>query len=73
MKGMRSFLIFIVLLFVVVFSIELSLRKKFVWVPTYVENDYHPFGIAIVDAVLKASLPNAYFVCDAKFWSFNKV
>ena len=72
MKGMRGFLIFIVLLFVVVFSIELSQRKKFVWLPTYAENDYHPFGSAIFDDVMKASLPNGYFVCDSTFEAFNK-
>ena len=71
MKSMRGFLIIIGLLFIITVSVELSQRKKFSWEPTFGNTDYHPFGCAIFDDVMKTAIPGGYHVINSTFLRLN--
>lgn len=60
MKGSHWFIIFIVAFLVIMFAVEYHLPKKFVWTPTFGHYDDQPFGCAVFDSLLSASLPNGY-------------
>ena len=60
MKGMRTFIIAIVILFVSMMFIEMATPKHFTWKPTFTHNDDEPFGSALFDSVMVASLPQGY-------------
>ena len=57
MKGSHWFIIFIVAFLVIMFAVEYHLPKKFVWTPTFGHYDDQPFGCAVFDSLLSASLP----------------
>ena len=60
MRGMRTFIIAIVILFVGMMFIEMATPKHFRWEPTFTHNDEEPFGSALFDSVMAASLPQGY-------------
>lgn len=59
MKASHIYIIGIVIFLGVMFAIERTLPKKFVWKATFGHNDYQPFGCAIFDDVMSASIPRA--------------
>lgn len=68
MKSGSRFVIFILILFSVVFAVNYRLPKKFVWIPTFAPNDKQPFGCALTDSLLAASLPSGYTLSDKTFY-----
>lgn len=60
MKGFRTFFIGIAILFVAMMFIEMATPKHFTWEPTFTHNDDQPFGSALFDSVMAASLPQGY-------------
>ena len=60
MRGSHWFIICIVFFLVLMFAIECRLPKKFVWTPTFSHYDKQPFGCAVFDSLLSASLPMRY-------------
>ncbi len=62
MKGNFKFIIFIILLLIIMFTVEQSAPKKFVWTPTYSKNDRQPFGCFVFDNVVSTSLKYPYSV-----------
>lgn len=67
MKGSRGFILFILLFLLVMFVVQYNMPKKFVWHPTYSHTDRQPFGAALLDEFLTASLPNGYTVSKKTF------
>lgn len=62
MKGSRVYILCIIVFVGILFLIEGTLPKKFVWTPTFSHRDHQPFGCAVFDDVLSASMPNGYRV-----------
>lgn len=50
------------------FVVEYNLPKSYVWNPTFKHFDKQPFGCAIFDDVLTASLPQGYSVSQSTFY-----
>lgn len=72
MKEYRKFILFIILLAVIAFAIEISIPKKFIWVPTYSHTDKQPFGSYVFDDVVGSSLKNGYAVSQKSFYQLDK-
>lgn len=70
MKTSHWFTLIIVVLLVIMFLVEYNLPKKFVWNPTFSQNDYQPFGCAIFDDVVADSWPKDYYCNDWTFYNF---
>lgn len=63
MKLSRSFIVFILILFVLLVLVEVKIPKRFAWEEwTYSHNDPNPFGSMLVDSLLKSSLNCGYEV-----------
>ncbi|MGG6545053.1 UNVERIFIED_CONTAM: DUF4350 domain-containing protein [Prevotella sp. 15_C9] len=58
----KKFLIGVTVFLVLVFVFEWKTPDKFVWRPTYLHTDRQPFGCAVFDSVMSASLPKGYSV-----------
>lgn len=71
MKGSRWFILFILAFLVIMFAVEYSLPKKFVWVPTFSHHDEQPFGCAVFDSLLSASLPHGYGISRKSFYQLE--
>ena len=70
MKTSHWFTLIIAVLLVIMFLVEYNLPKKFVWNPTFSQNDYQPFGCAIFDDVVADSWPKDYYCNDWTFYNF---
>ena len=70
MKTSHWFTLIIVVLLAIMFLVEYNLPKKFVWNPTFSQNDYQPFGCAIFDDVVADSWPKDYYCNDWTFYNF---
>lgn len=62
MKLNRWFIVFVVAFLVMVFVMEFQMPRRFSWNPTFSHTDKQPFGCAVFDSVLSASLPDGYEV-----------
>ena len=60
MKGVRTFIVIAVLLFVAMMFIEMATPRHFVWKATFTHNDDQPFGAALFDSVMVSSLTQGY-------------
>ena len=49
-----------VVLFVLLFLLQMRLPKKFEWNATYYHADRQPFGCYVFDSVLTESMPKGY-------------
>lgn len=72
MKGSRWFIIFIVGFLLLMFAVEYHLPKKFVWRPTFSHYDEQPFGCAVFDSLLSASLPCGYALSKKTFYQLEQ-
>ena len=72
MKGSHWFIIFIVAFLVIMFAVEYHLPKKFVWTPTFGHYDDQPFGCAVFDSLLSASLPKGYTLSKKTFYQLEE-
>lgn len=71
MKTGHWFTLTIVAFLGLMFVIECSLPKKFVWNPTYGEHDYQPFGCAIFDKLVMGAWPkDTCFYSEETFYQF---
>lgn len=61
MKGGKLYIIAVLLFLVVMIVVEHSLPKKFIWKPTFSRYDHQPFGSAVFDDVVRASLASHAF------------
>lgn len=68
MKGSYGFALFIILFLGIMFAIECSLPKRFVWNPTYGHNDKQPFGCALFDESLTDAWSQEYTLSHATFY-----
>jgi len=59
MKASRIYIIGLLLFLVLMVMLEYSLPKKFVWRPAFSQRDHQPFGSAVFDDVLRASLSDS--------------
>lgn len=57
MKAEHWFTLFIVAFVVILFAVECSLPKKFIWNPTYGQLDRQPFGCALFDELVIDAWP----------------
>lgn len=60
MKAARTFIIIAALMFVAMMFIEMATPRHFVWKTTFTHRDDQPFGAALFDSVMAASLPQGY-------------
>ena len=60
MKSVKLAIVAIIVLFVAMMFIEIATPRHFVWDPTFTHNDDNPFGAALFDSVMQASLPQGY-------------
>lgn len=72
MKGSRWFVIFIISFLLIVFAAQYHLPKKFVWIPTFGHSDFQPFGCALFDSLLAASLPHGYSLSKESLYQMEK-
>ena len=68
MKGSRWFVVGNVVFLLLMFALECRLPKKFVWLPTLPHYDKQPFGCAVFDSLLSASLPMGYSLSWETFY-----
>lgn len=68
MKGSRWFVVGNVIFLLLMFALECRLPKKFVWEPTFSHYDKQPFGCAVFDSLLSASLPRGYSLSRETFY-----
>lgn len=72
MKASRWFIVFIVAFLLIMFAIEYSLPKKFVWTPTFSHYDEQPLGCALFDSLLSSSLPHGYSLSKETFYQMEE-
>lgn len=80
MKASRIYIIGLLLFMILMIALEYSLPKKFVWNPTFSQYDHQPFGSAVFDDVVKASLSSysfadtlpAYSVVDQTLYQLSQ-
>lgn len=62
-----------VVLFALMFSLQMQLPKKFEWQSTYHHADRQPFGCYVFDSVLAESMPKGYQVTskNSASWIMN--
>ena len=72
MKGSRWFIVGIIIFLLLMFAIECRLPKKFVWNPTFSHYDKQPFGCAVFDSLLSASLPTGYSLSRETFYQMEQ-
>lgn len=60
MKSMRGFIIAIIALFALMMLIEANSPRHFKWTTSFAHADDQPFGCALFDSVMSASLPQGY-------------
>lgn len=58
MKSSHIYILCIVAFLAILFAIEYNTPKKFVWRPTFSHNDRQPFGCAVFDDIVSASVPD---------------
>jgi hypothetical protein len=72
MKLSKSFIIFIVALFVVVLLFQLSAPPKYSWKETFGAKDKNPFGCYVFDSVMRASTHDRYTVSTRTLAQISK-
>lgn len=72
MKGSHWFIVGIIIFLLLMFAIECRLPKKFVWNPTFSHYDKQPFGCAVFDSLLSASLPMGYSLSRETFYQMER-
>lgn len=72
MKGNQWFIIGIAAFLLLMFAIECRLPKKFVWTPTFSHHDKQPFGCAVFDSLLSASLPREYTISKKSLYQLEQ-
>lgn len=72
MKGNQWFIIGIAAFLILMFAIECRLPKKFVWTPTFSHHDKQPFGCAVFDSLLSASLPKDYTISKKSLYQLEQ-
>ena len=68
MKPGYWFTLFIVAFLGIMFAVECSLPKKFVWRPTYAHTDRQPFGCALFDELVTDAWPQDCSLTEATFY-----
>lgn len=71
MKGSRWFVVGITGFLLLMFIVECNLPKRFVWRPTFSHYDEQPFGCALLDSLLSASLPGKYALSRKTFYQLS--
>lgn len=72
MKGSHWFIIGIIAFLLVMFAVECRMPKNFVWKPTFSHYDGQPFGCAVFDSLLSASLPKGYSLSRKTFYQLEE-
>jgi hypothetical protein len=72
MKLSKSFIIFIVALFVIVLLFQLSAPPKYSWKETFGAKDKNPFGCYVFDSVMRASTHDRYTVSTRTLAQISK-
>ena len=72
MKRTTSIYVAIGALFIVLLLFQLQVPQRFSWEPTFSHSDKQPFGCALFDSVLSASLPQGYSVSRKSFYQLSK-
>lgn len=71
MKGRSIYIVCILLFLLLMFAIEYNAPKEYVWIPTFNRYDKQPFGCAVFDDVVAASLPGEYSVTDETIYQLS--
>lgn len=72
MKPGYWFTLFIVVFLGIMFAIECSLPKKFIWNPTYGSADRQPFGCALFDELVADAWPEECFLSEETFYQLSE-
>lgn len=72
MKPGYWFTLFIVVFLGIMFAIECSLPKKFIWSPTYGSADRQPFGCALFDELVADAWPEECFLSEETFYQLSE-
>ena len=67
MKSSYKFFLSMMVLFILMFLLQMQLPKKFVWNPTFYHADRQTFGCYVFDSIMRQSLPQGYQVTDKTF------
>lgn len=68
MKAGHWFTLFIVVFLGILFAVEYSLPKKFIWNPTFGHNDRQPFGCALFDELIINAWLSECWLGDETFY-----
>ncbi len=55
MKSSYKFFLSMMVLFILMFLLQMQLPKKFVWNPTFYHADRQPFGCYVFDSIMRQS------------------
>lgn len=72
MKGSKWYIVFILLLLALMVALEYNMPRNFIWSPTFSQYDKQPFGAAIFDDVVSASIPEGYTVTDKTLYQLEQ-
>lgn len=72
MKGSKWYIVFILLLLALMITLEYNMPRNFIWSPTFSQYDKQPFGAAIFDDVVSASIPEGYTVTDKTLYQLEQ-
>lgn len=72
MKPGYWFTLFIVVFLGIMFAVECSLPKKFIWNPTYGYTDRQPLGCALFDELVVNAWPRESALSDKSFYQLSK-
>ena len=71
MKGMKGFIVLVIILFVVMVLAQMQMPKRFEWGTSYSHHDNQPFGCAVFDSIMSATAQKGYTVTDSSLYQIN--
>lgn len=71
MNSGKGYIIFIVILLGITMALLYRMPQKFIWSPTFHHLDKQPFGAALFDDIVEASVPD-YSISNLTFYQLNE-
>lgn len=72
MRGSRGFILLVIVLFFIMVLAQMKMPKRFVWDTTFEHLDRQPYGCAVFDSLMSASVKAGYKVTDSTFYMLSQ-
>ena len=72
MRGSRGFILLVIALFVIMVLAQMKMPKRFVWNTSFEHLDSQPYGCAVFDSLMAASVKAGYKVTDSTLYMLSQ-